>query len=208
MTGARSVMMSGLALGMGVFTCWQPAALQLYFLTSGVLGGATGLLLRQNGFRRMIGIKTLPTPESHELFTKVAKGELKLKDIKDAEGKIRYQAPRVTSSSSPSTRGIKIKAGAAMPAHLKPEAPKVEAGPKDRDHDYEEGAKGSIGERLSYYRRNYRLAYVQRRFAKGAKNMMRRAGYGGAERTPEQERRKRRAEQYEIERRRRFENRN
>jgi YidC/Oxa1 family membrane protein insertase len=200
-------MMSGLALGMGLFTCWQPAGLQLYFLTSGVLGGATGYLLRQNGFRRAIGIRTMPTPESQELFGKVAKGELKLKDIKGTDGKIRYQAPRVTTSSSSSTRGIKIKAGAAVPAHLKPEAPKVEAGPQDRDHDYEEGAKGSISERLSYYRRNYRLAYVQRRFAKGAKNMMRRAGYGGTERSPEQERRKRRAEQYEIERRRRFENR-
>jgi YidC/Oxa1 family membrane protein insertase len=38
--------------------------------------------------------------------------------------------------------------------------------------------------------------------------MMKRAGYSvDSNKTPEQERRKRRAEQYEVERRRRFENR-
>ncbi|KAH7396331.1 mitochondrial export translocase Oxa1 [Pyrenochaeta sp. MPI-SDFR-AT-0127] len=208
----RQKMFTGLAVFLGIITAFQVSALQLYFLVSGVMGGITGWLLRQNGFRRMINIRTLPSKESNELYTKVAKGELKLKDIKSRDGKVRYQPP---TSIKPATNrrtaatlsGIKIKAGSELPAHLKPEAPKIDAERPDRDVDYEEGAQGSLSNRLDYYRRNYRLSYMWRRFSDSVEGMGRKAGYGGPKLTKEQERRKKRANDYEIERRRRFENR-
>lgn len=209
----RQKMFTGLAVFLGIVTAFQASGLQLYFLMSGVMGGITGWLLRQNGFRRMINIRTIPSKESNELYTRVAKGELKLNDIKSRDGKIRYQAP--TPAPKPTNRrnattlsGINIKAGTAIPAHLRPEAPVVDTDRPDRDIDFEEGAQGKpLSQKLDYYRRNYRLSYMFRRLKAGIEDMGRRAGYGGAKTSKEQERRKRRAEEYEIERRRRFENR-
>lgn len=206
-------MLTGLAVFIGLITAFQASALQLYFLVSGIMGAVTGWLLRQNGFRRMINIRILPSKESNELYTKVVKGELKLKDVKGSDGKIRYQAP--TPAAKPTNRrnattlsGINIKAGTAIPAHLRPEAPKIDTERPDRDIDYDEGAKGKpLSDKLDYYRRNYRLSYMWRRLTGGMESMGRQAGYGGPKMTKEQERRKRRAEEYEIERRRRFENR-
>ena len=210
--------MTAMAFFIGIITAFQASALQLYFLVSGVLGACTGYLLKQNGFRRMIGIRALPTPESNEVFSKVVKGELKLKDIKGPDGKIRYQPPSQlnTKSALGSTRrnatlaggAIKIKEGTTLPLHLRPEQPKVDKEFPDRDADFDEGAKGSLSEKVDYYRRNYKMAYVKRRMGDSMRGMMQRAGYDvGTNLSREEEKRKRKAEQYEVERRRRFENR-
>jgi YidC/Oxa1 family membrane protein insertase len=58
-------------------------------------------------------------------------------------------------------------------------------------------------EKLDYYRRNYRLAYISRRMGNAMKKFAGQTDKG----TKAQQMRKKRAEEYEIERRRRFENR-
>ncbi|KAF3009522.1 Mitochondrial inner membrane protein oxa1 [Curvularia kusanoi] len=213
---SRRKIMTGMAFFIGIITAFQASALQLYFLTSGVLGAGTGYLLKQNAFRRMIGIRALPSPESNELFSKVAKGELKLKDIKGPDGKIRYQPPTPPKSALGTTRrnatlaggAIKIKEGTSLPLHLRPAEPKIDKEFPDRDADFDEGPKGSISERMDYYRRNYKMAYVKRRVGDGMRGMLQKAGYDvGTNQSREEEKRKRKAEQYEVERRRRFENR-
>ncbi|KAJ4314306.1 hypothetical protein N0V94_006526 [Neodidymelliopsis sp. IMI 364377] len=215
---SRRKLMTGMAFFIGAITAFQASALQLYFLVSGILGAGTGYLLKQNGFRRFIRIRALPSSESNELFTKVVKGELKLKDIKGPDGQIRYQPPNQLKSKSAlgTTRrnatlaggAIKIKEGTSVPLHMRAEAPKIDRENPDRDVDFEEGPKGTMSEKLDYYRRNYKMAYVQRRVGDSIRGMMQRAGYEvGPNRTKEEEKRKRKAEQYEIERRRRFQNR-
>lgn len=210
--------MTGMAFFIGIVTAFQASALQLYFLVSGILGAGTGYLLKQNGFRRMIGIRILPNPKSNELFTKVVKGELKLKDIKGPDGKIRYQPPTQLNAKSAlgTTRrnatlaggAIRIKEGAAIPLHMRAEQPKVDKEFPDRDADFDEGPKGTLSEKIDYYRRNYKMAYVKRRMNDSMRGMMQRAGYDvGTNLSREEEKKKRKAEQYEIERRRRFENR-
>ncbi|UPX19796.1 uncharacterized protein EKO05_0010047 [Ascochyta rabiei] len=214
----RQKLMTGMAFFIGLITAFQASALQLYFLVSGILGAGTGYLLKQNGFRRMIGIHLLPKPESNELFTKVVKGELKLKDIKGPDGKIRYQPPSQlkTKSALGTTRrnatlaggAIKIKEGTTIPLHMRAEQPKVDKEFPDRDADFDQGPKGSLAEKMDYYRRNYKMAYVKRRMNDSMRGMMQRAGYDvGTNLSREEEKRKRKAEQYEVERKRRFENR-
>lgn len=208
--------MTGMAFFIGLITAFQASALQLYFLTSGVLGACTSYLLKQNSFRRMIGIRALPSPESHAVFSKVVKGELKLKDIKGPDGKIRYQPPAPPKSTLGTTRrnatlaggSIRIKEGTVLPLHLRREEPKIDKEFPDRDADFDEGPKGGITDRLDYYRRNYKMAYVKRRVTDSIRGMMMRAGYDvGNNLHREEEKRKRKSEQYEVERRRRFENR-
>jgi YidC/Oxa1 family membrane protein insertase len=202
---SRQKLMSGLALVLGAVTAFQPAGLQLYFLVSGIMGAGTGWLLRQNSFRRMIRIRTLPSKESQELYTKVIKGEVKYSDIKDKDGKVRYQAPRAPTNRRTATTlsGINVKSGTALPAHLRPDAPKIDSRRPDRDVDFEEGAKGTVMDKLDYYRRNYRLAFMYRRLQASIAKM----GYGPQKGTDAQRKRKQRAEHLEVERRRRFENR-
>ncbi|CAN9131689.1 unnamed protein product [Alternaria alternata] len=207
---ARQYMFTGLSVFLGFVTAFQPAGLQLYFLVSGVMGGLTGWLLRQNGFRSMIGIRKLPSKASTELYTKVAKGELKLKDIKGADGRVRYQPP--TRTAAPNNRrqlsGINLKPGVALPAHLQVAAPKIDTEYPDRDVDYDEGIKGKpINEKLDYYRRNYRISYVWRRMTKATEAGMRKVGFGSKKMSTEEAKRKQKAEDYEYERRRRFQNR-
>ncbi|KAF2826841.1 mitochondrial export translocase Oxa1 [Ophiobolus disseminans] len=207
----RKKMMNAFALIIGIVTAFQPAALQLYFVVSGILGAGTGWLLRQNMFRRLIHIRPLPSPASNELYSKVVQGEIKLQQIKGKDGKVRYQAPRApnrpTRRSATTLSGINLKEGSPMPAHLKPETHKIDKENPDRDEDFELGARGSMMEKLDYYRRNYRLAYVSKRMKAGMDKMIRGAGFGGKKMTEEQRKRKARAQEYEIERRRRFQNR-
>ncbi|EAT81701.2 hypothetical protein SNOG_11202 [Parastagonospora nodorum SN15] len=206
----RQSLMTGLAFFMGIVTSFQPAVLQLYFLTSGVLGAGTGYLLRQNWFRRLIHIRQLPSKQSAEIYSKVVKGEVSLSQIKGKDGKIRYQAPTAPTNRRSATTlpGIKIREGLTVPAHLKVEEPvKVSSERQDRDEDFEAGAQGTMLEKLSYYRRNYRLAYIYRRTQGSIERSLEKMGYGGIKTTEAQKKRKMRAEQYEIERRRRFENR-
>jgi YidC/Oxa1 family membrane protein insertase len=202
-------MFTGLAVFLGLVTAWQASALQLYFLVSGIMGGFTGYLLRQNGFRRFIGIRTLPSKESTELYTKVVKGQAKLSEIKGPDGRVRYQPPSpLKSKSHPQLSGIKIKSTVAIPVHLRaPKAP-VDTGRNDRDPDFEEGTQGKpLTEKLDYFARNYRPSFMWKRSVGGVENALMKLGYGGKKVSPEAAMRKRRAEEYEIERRRRFENR-
>jgi YidC/Oxa1 family membrane protein insertase len=174
--------MTFMAFFLGIVTAWQPAGLQLYFLCSGILGAGTGWLLRQNWFRNLIRIR-----------------------------KVRYQAPTARTPANRRTTttlsGIKIKSTAAVPAHLKVQKTKIDPEHPDRDEDYEEGARGSMMDKLDYYRRNYRLSFMYRRMTDSLENMARKRGFGGPKMTTEQRRKKKNADDYEIERRRRFENR-
>lgn len=209
----RRKLMTFMAFFIGAITAFQASALQLYFLMSGIIGAGTGYLLKQNSFRRLIRIRPLPTPESNEVFSKVIKGELKLKDIKGPDGKIRYSPPSLPKSTTRRNAtlaggAIRIKEGTTLPLHLRPEQPKIDTEFPDRDADFDAGAKGSLTEKLDYYRRNYKMAYVKRRVGDSMRGMMQRAGYDvGTNLSREEEKRKRKADQYEVERRRRFENR-
>jgi YidC/Oxa1 family membrane protein insertase len=203
MSGTRQKLMTGMAFVLGAVTAFQAAGLQLYFLVSGILGAGTGWLLRQNTFRRMIRIRPLPSPESNEVYSKVVRGELKLADIKGPDGKVRYQAPRASTQrrNVGTLPGIKIKGDTSLPAHLKVDAPpSIDLERPDRDVDFDEGPKGTMTQKMDYYRRNYRLAFIARRL--GAK-----FGLAMPKGTEAQQKRKARAEQYEIERKRRFMNR-
>lgn len=207
---SRQKLMTGFAFVMGAVTAFQASGLQLYFLVSGILGAGTGWLLRQNWFRRFIRIRPLPSKESQEIYGKVVRGEITLSEIKGKDGKVRYQAPRAPANRRTATTlsGIKLREGAALPSHLKaPPAERVQSERPDRDTDYEEGAKGTMMEKMDYYRRNYRLAFMYRRMQATLDKSVRKLGYGTPRGTEAQQKRKMRAEQYEIERRRRFENR-
>lgn len=206
--------MTAMAFFIGIVTAFQPSALQLYFLTSSIIGAGTGYALKQTAFRRMIRIRQLPNSQSNELFTKVVKGELSLKDIKGPDGKIRYQPP--TKSALGTTRrngtlaggAIKIKETSAIPLHMRIEQPKIDKEYPDRDADFDAGPKGTLSQKIDYYRRNYKMAYVKRRMNDSMRGMMAKAGYDvGTNLSREEEKRKRKAEQYEVERARRFENR-
>lgn len=160
----------------------------------------------------MIGIKPIPSKQSNEIYTKVVKGELKLNDIKGPDGRIRYQAPSPTAK--PSNRraattltGIKVKAGTSIPLHLRPDTPKANSGPRDREADFEEGAAGKpLAQKVDYYRRNYKPSYMWRRLTKSLTDMAKKQGYVPTL-SPEQQRRQRLDKEYEAERKRRFESR-
>ncbi|KAF1918826.1 60Kd inner membrane protein-domain-containing protein [Ampelomyces quisqualis] len=202
-SGSRQKLMKAMSFVIGFITAFQPAGLQLYFLVQGFLGAVTGWALRQNRFRNFLRIRTIPSPESQEVYSRVVKGELKLADIKGRDGKVRYQAPREPTKRRDigPLAGIKIKGDTLIPAHLKADArTKIDAERPDRDADFEEGPKGTLKQKMDYYRRNYRPAFIARRL--GAKY-----GITMSKGTEAQEKRKARAEQYEIERKRRFMNR-
>lgn len=206
--------MTGMAFLLGIVTAFQAAGLQVYFLASGVLGAGTAALLKNNTFRRMINIRPLPSKESNAVYEKVIKGEVKLADIKSADGKVRYQAPRATAvplnrRTNATLAGIKIKEGVDIPLHLRAEIPKTQAAAakNGRDVDFELGAQGNLLQRMNWYRRNYKLRFMFNRMSEAMEGFIRKAGYGGKKLSEQAQKRKQKAEQYEIERRRRFENR-
>jgi len=101
---------------MTFITTFQPAAIQLYFLVSAMLGGITAYSLRQPAVRRLLKIRPLPTPESHALYSKVVRGETKLSTLRGANTKVRYQAPtpiNQPSASTPSSKTISTSASAS-----------------------------------------------------------------------------------------------
>ncbi|KAG9198398.1 Mitochondrial inner membrane protein oxa1 [Epicoccum nigrum] len=210
---SRRKLMTGMAFLIGIVTAFQASGLQLYFLVSGLIGGVTSYLLKQNGFRRLIRITPLPSKESHEVFSKVVRGELTLKDIKGPDGKIRYQPPTPPKSAFGSSRGNTTLAGGInvkgdLPLHLRAPGSKIDQEYPDRDADFDEGPKGGLTEKLDYYRRNYKLSYVKRRVGESMRGMVQKAGYDvGNNLDREAEKKRRKAELYEAERRRRFENR-
>lgn len=194
-----------------VITSFQPAALQLYFFMTSTLGGITGLALRQPEFRRAIRIRQLPTPESNELYSKVVSGDIPLKSIRGADGKIRYQAPRSMSSNDPSptpskttlSSGIKIKPGTILPPHLRTRTDTKADKERGRDVDFEAGMpKGwDVGAKWDWLKRNYRPSMVAKRL-KTAHDPRDASVKAQQER---KERVKQAAKKYESERKRRFE---
>lgn len=120
MTSMQKQVQVVLPVIMTAVTSFQPAAIQLYFFTTAITGAVTGWSLRQPAIRRMLRIRHLPTPESQQLYSKVVQGEIDLKSIKGADGKIRYQAPTtVASKRTISSVGINLKPGATLPAHMR-----------------------------------------------------------------------------------------
>lgn len=213
MSSLQKQMQIGMPIVMTLVTTWQPAAVQVYFLISASLGGITAYCLKQPGFRRLVRIRPLPTPESHKLYSKVVKGEVELSAIRGADGKIRYQAPnaaRTTTSSSGSgpastARGINLKAGTALPPHMRKAAPKVDKEYQDRDVDYEEGMpkEGGVGKKWDWIKRNYRPGFIAKRLS----GIMDSRDPSVKAAQDKKEKAKQRARAYELERKRRLENR-
>jgi YidC/Oxa1 family membrane protein insertase len=209
----RQKMFTGFSIFLGIITAFQVSGLQIYFLMSGLLGGMTGFLLKQNGFRRLIGIRPIPSLKANERYSEVISGQRTLADIKRSDGKLSYQAPKpVKASSRPSNRrqlsGINLAPGVSVPLHLQVDVPKIDKTRPDRDVDFEEGAAGKpLKEKLDYYRRNYRASFMWRRMTNSIESMGKSMGYGGPKVSPAEAKRKKKAEDYEKERRRRFENR-
>jgi len=220
---SRKWVIPAMSAFLGLVSAFQPAGVQLYFLTSSVLGGITGSLLRRNWFRRLVRIRPIPSKESNEIFAKVVKGDLTLSQIKSPTGQISYQAPKALTSAKAKSRaatkpppppstalaGLKIKAGTPVPTHLggTSSAPKVENSdePRSCDDDYEQGISGkTVREKLDWITRNYRPVYVMRRMAQAFERQMRSLGLNGKKVNVGAEKRKRRAMELEMERRRRF----
>ncbi|KAF1834085.1 mitochondrial export translocase Oxa1 [Decorospora gaudefroyi] len=201
----RQKLFTGLAFFLGLVTAFQASGLQLYFLTTGILGGITGWLLRQNRFRELIRIRKLPSQQSNEFYTKVAKGQLALPSMKSKDGRVNHLPPSpVRRAIRRQVSDIRVKAGTAIPAHLKSELSKTDTESPGPDRD-NQGPNGKpLSEKLDDYRSSYRISSVRKRIEDWVRKT---TGYGGSKITQEQQRRKKRAEEYEIERRRRFENR-
>jgi YidC/Oxa1 family membrane protein insertase len=164
---------------MTVVTALQPASLQLYFVCSAILGGTTAQLLRAPAFRRLAGLSMLPSRASNEVYSRVAKGEIKPNALRNPNGSVRYQAPNASrlktsaSKKAPSivpytsiAPALNIKSGITLPRHIvESSAPaKVPQKYADRDHDFERGARsGSFRDRWDWVKRNYSPRYVWRR---------------------------------------------
>lgn len=89
---------------------------------------------------------------------------------------------------------------------MQAETPQIEER-GDRDADFEQGAQGTFTQKLDYYKRNYRLSVMLKRTRIGIEDQLRKLGYGGAKKSQEQARKRKKVEELEVERRRRFENR-
>ena len=134
---------TALPFTMAFFTSLQPAAVQIYFLTSTFLSGLTAYILKQPSVRKFLKLTPLPSPESNELYGRAVKGEISLEALKTARSAIRYEAPTAVSRSSPpassssspkqasskpqayttqnSSGGVgTFKAGFQLPAHISP----------------------------------------------------------------------------------------
>jgi YidC/Oxa1 family membrane protein insertase len=118
---------------MGVITCFQPAAVQIYFFISTLLASITSKSLQNPAIRRFLRIRALPTAESNALASRVIQGKVKLDAIPSPSRQVRYQAPRASTPSSPSPSTSKpssskprkpiqnigtIKRGLRVPAHM------------------------------------------------------------------------------------------
>lgn len=212
--GWQKQMMVVMPIMMTVVTSFQPAGLQLYFVCSAILGGATSQLLRTPAFRRVAGLRQLPSKKSNAVYDKVVKGEIKLSALRGSDGKIRYQAPgasRPSSTSSkkaPSTTSrLNIKPGITLPPHMRAAAPaKVPQNYADRAHDYEQGAPvGSFSAKWDWFQRNYTPKFIWRRMKRMIMRDSRTVSV-----MMEQDRKKKAQEatrRYEIERKRRMEGR-
>jgi YidC/Oxa1 family membrane protein insertase len=164
---------------MTAFAAFQPAALQLYFVWSTLLGMVSAVLLKTPAVRRMLGLRLLPSKESNALYSKVVKGQIDLKEFRDPRtGKIRYEAPTATGPSSankpasasskpaPAPRHVvRLKQGTTLPPHMRRAAPaKVPQNFADRDLDYDQGTKDlGFADKLNYVARNYKPMFVWRR---------------------------------------------
>ncbi|PVI05482.1 hypothetical protein DM02DRAFT_516724 [Periconia macrospinosa] len=213
----------GLPIMMAGITAWQPAAVQLYFLTGSILGGITGHALKQPTVRRILRIRQVPNKESNELYKKVIKGEVKLEKLRGADGKVRYQAPKTTTESSstrrftsrassnqPYVQGVTatLKPGLVLPPHMAPPsrtAKNSDVKLTDRDHDFEDGMPEGVGEKWDWIKRNYKPSFILKRTYRRAVGDTREARV--VEEDAKKRKQKEAAERYELERKRRFEGR-
>lgn len=223
--GFQKQLQVAMPIVMTVVTSFQPAALQLYFVFSAILGGLTSQLLKTPAFRRVLGMRQLPTKESNALYSKVVKGEVQMSQLRGPDGKIRYQAPNAPKSTPPPSskktppiapsepvvprfpKDLNLKPGIQLPAHMRAPAPaKVPQSYADRDLDFERGTKGlGIREKVAWTKRNYKPLFVWRRMKRWL-NQDNRDWTVIAE-----ENRRRKAQEatrrYEVERKRRLEGR-
>jgi YidC/Oxa1 family membrane protein insertase len=102
----------------------QPAGVALYVLSSSTISTMTAALLRNPSFRSMTNMSPLPSKESEAVWTKVARGEVKLHDVIDAKGNIIYK-PQPTYQSptrtAPKTIEVKSKTPKSQHAGNKPQ---------------------------------------------------------------------------------------
>lgn len=222
-TSMQKNLMVAMPVIMTVVTSFQPAALQLYFLTSSILGAITGQALKQPAIRRILGIRPLPSKESNEMYKRVIDGEIKLERLRGADGKVRYQAPTTTtknsstrrftsraSSDQPYVKGVSatLKPGLVLPPHMTPPSKKAkntDANLLDRDHDFDDGMPEEMGEKWDWIKRNYRPSFILRRTYRRAIGDTRDAQVVQDE--AKKRKNKEAADRYELERKRRFEGR-
>lgn len=188
---------------------FQPGALQLYLFSSVVLSGITATILRNPGFRRWRNMCPLPTPASQELWTKVAKGEVPLSAVMDKKGtmipatemKAKYLAPTPKATS---LLREDIRLVGKLPAHLQAQqAPKIPEGLRDRDEDYDNPPNGFMN-KLDWFGRNYKPTYTYRRMRNFVAETTGRNQVIKSVSDSKKEIAKRKAEEYELRRRQRF----
>jgi YidC/Oxa1 family membrane protein insertase len=172
---------------MTLVSIFQPAGVQLYLICTAAFGGITTFILRKPGFREWWGMAPLPTKEAQEMWAKVAKGEIPLSEVITKDGKmksfapkeapviqqtIKYQPPAATAvkgsrRSAPTkqrlqqNRGLTIKSGSTIPAHLAVPSAHQQVDPQlaDRDHDFDTPPTGFFN-RVDWFARNYRPKYL------------------------------------------------
>ncbi len=157
------------------FSSLQPAAIQLYFLCSTVLGGITTYALRQPAIRSLLRIRQIPSPESHKLYSKAVQGEVSLATVRSQIQKIKRQAPSLTTLSSNETLPtatsttsssiLNVKPGISLPHHMVKHVAEVPKSLAERDVDFDKGMpKGyNVGKKWDWVKRNYRPTYVLKR---------------------------------------------
>lgn len=192
----------------------QPAGLQIYLLASVLLSGITATFLRSPGFRRQFNLHPLPSPESNELWKKVANGEIPLSKVMDNNGqlmpskeiKAKYLAPNKAAEDPRRLLRDDIKLSGPIPAHLRPPPPpKLPEGLRDRDDDYDTPPPG-VMKKLDWVARNYKPTYMYKRM----RNFISQATGTKIAKSVEEvkkEAAKKKAEEYEYRRRQRFLNR-
>ncbi|KAF2021241.1 hypothetical protein BU24DRAFT_487697 [Aaosphaeria arxii CBS 175.79] len=156
-----------------VVTCWQPAGTQLYFVTSTLLGAGSAKLLRTASIRQALGISPLPSAESKEFWTKVARGEISLETAEQTlaggapQQQAVYTAP-TTPKTTPGTkgishRGLRLKSTAAIPDHLRAAEAKIDKNNPTGDNDWEGGPPADFMGKVDWMRRNYAPRYFWNR---------------------------------------------
>jgi YidC/Oxa1 family membrane protein insertase len=203
----KTAMQYGFPAIMAFISFWQPASIQIYLTCTSILSSTTATLLRNQKFRKATGLTLLPTKHAQELWTKVARNEIPLERVfKDGklvpiELKPAYQPPSNPHASQ--IRGLNVKAGAAVPMHLRPGAVAADTQFQDRDHDYDDPPTGILN-KIDWFGRNYKPKFLYMRLKLW---MSRVSGREDVRRELLQRKKdiaRKKAEEYEFRRRQRF----